>query len=391
MTTPVERAVSHDEHRLFQDCDFRFASNASASSSGLKAFLDPLKEVLCSLKGSSAPNPTEAEGDVPEAAAKAFQMLLHGYVKDNLKNVRELYADQYFSQRIELSAFRARLRRRWRKGLDALNLLAGLSYEIGAEARATMRDDCPVELVTTSLHARGCQVFNEIIVLLSNGFADGADARWRTLHEITVTSLFIHKHGPDTATRYIDHDHVERANAAEEYQEHHQRLGFAPLDPGDVQKALRRRAAVIAKYDKYFAKPNGWAAAALGSKERIGLVDLEQAVDLEHWRPLYSLASYNVHAPVRRLIANHGQPIWPPGVALTGPSNAGLADPGQNAALSMVQLAGPVLTARDCIDSSILLLLLSEVRDHGIVSLIDAHNALMEKEGVGPEPGHDPN
>ena len=42
---------------------------------------------------------------------------------------------------------------------------------------------------------RACQVTDEIICLLENGFADGAMARWRTLHEIAVVAVVISQHG----------------------------------------------------------------------------------------------------------------------------------------------------------------------------------------------------
>ena len=52
-----------------------------------------------------------------------------------------------------------------------------------------------VFFVLWRLHARSCQITMEILALLKSGFADGAHARWRTLHEIAVTALFIKQQG----------------------------------------------------------------------------------------------------------------------------------------------------------------------------------------------------
>ncbi|WP_217430933.1 DUF5677 domain-containing protein [Sphingomonas bacterium] len=49
------------------------------------------------------------------------------------------------------------------------------------------------------LHARACQVVFEIITLMENGLADGAMARWRTLHEITVVATILAEHGEELA------------------------------------------------------------------------------------------------------------------------------------------------------------------------------------------------
>ncbi|WP_224497072.1 DUF5677 domain-containing protein [Bradyrhizobium septentrionale] len=47
------------------------------------------------------------------------------------------------------------------------------------------------------LHARSCQITQEIIWLLSGGFADAAMARWRTLREATAVASLIGEHGED--------------------------------------------------------------------------------------------------------------------------------------------------------------------------------------------------
>lgn len=53
------------------------------------------------------------------------------------------------------------------------------------------------------LNGRSIQVANEILVLLRNGYADGAYARFRTLYELTIVSHFIFKYGDDIANDYI--------------------------------------------------------------------------------------------------------------------------------------------------------------------------------------------
>ena len=55
---------------------------------------------------------------------------------------------------------------------------------------------------------------DEIICLLENGFADGAMARWRTLHEIAIVAIVLSKHGEDIAQGYLDHQAVESKRAA---------------------------------------------------------------------------------------------------------------------------------------------------------------------------------
>lgn len=51
-------------------------------------------------------------------------------------------------------------------------------------------------------HARACHIANEILCLLKNGFADAAQARWRALHEVAATAMFIAKHGKSVLSAF---------------------------------------------------------------------------------------------------------------------------------------------------------------------------------------------
>src|SRR5437870_8332031 len=75
-------------------------------------------------------------------------------------------------------------------------------------------------------HVRACQVTDEIITLLENGFADGAMARWRTLHEIAVVTSLISQHGIELAERYVAYQAVEAKRALDMYARCHTDLGY---------------------------------------------------------------------------------------------------------------------------------------------------------------------
>lgn len=56
----------------------------------------------------------------------------------------------------------------------------------------------------TNIHGRACQVYEEILCLVENGFADGAFARWRTLYELGIIGDFIRSNGEVVAKAYLD-------------------------------------------------------------------------------------------------------------------------------------------------------------------------------------------
>jgi len=78
------------------------------------------------------------------------------------------------------------------------------------------------------LLTRGCQVTDEIICLLENGFADGAMARWRTLHEIA-----------DIAKRYVDHQAVESKRKLDKYLACYKDFGYKPLRHAHSRKSKK--------------------------------------------------------------------------------------------------------------------------------------------------------
>ncbi len=113
-----------------------------------------------------------------------------------------------------IAGFMSNLDARWGAAISYLKIILTISRELGAERvtrikrRKKVKDPSRQE-VLWRLHARGCQVTEEIIILLENGLADGAMARWRTLHEIDVVSSIIAANDEVLARRYIDHQIVE--------------------------------------------------------------------------------------------------------------------------------------------------------------------------------------
>lgn len=249
--------------------------------------------------------------------------------------------------------FERRLARKWGRALNLLQMLWGISVEVGDDFNKEFRPEAVetndlVFEVLTRLHARACQIGSEILTLLRSGHADGAHARWRSLHEIAVTGLFIESHGQEVAERYILHEAIESNRAARIYQEHCEALGAEPLS--DKERAQTQSAcdALIARFGAPFGTEYGWAAAALG-KARPTFRDVERAAGLDRLRPYYKLASHNVHANPKgayfRLGLLPGQQIL-----LAGPSDMGLTEPGHGTAISLMQITNSLLVTRPNID-----------------------------------------
>ena len=283
----------------------------------------------------------------------------------------------------ERRGFETRLARKWGRALDLLEMVREIAVEAGDDFNTEFRPQAAttkdfVFEVLTRLHARACQVASEVITLLRSGHADGAHARWRTLHEIAVVGFFVQNHGNDVAERYILHNAIESYRAALAYQEHCTAIGHEPLTEEEFARIKANRDALKARFGDSYGEEYGWAAAALGSKSpRFG--NIERHAGLAHLRPYYKLASHNVHANPRGAFFKLGL-LPDQEMLLAGPSDLGLAGPGHGTAISLSQITFTLLTTKPNIDRLVICNILSKLEPEVGDAFIAAHQSL---EGDG--------
>ena len=238
------------------------------------------------------------------------------------------------------AAFEIRLVARWGKALDLFEIVLMLAIQASSSAherkrtKAVENNDLTFD-VLERLHARACRIASEVLTLLQAGHAPGAHARWRTLHEVTVVAYFIEKHGHQTAERYHLHNAIESYKAAVQYDRHHGELGFEPLDPGGITDMKRKYHELVTRFGKDFTQEYGWAADVLPG--RVSFARIEEHVGLERFRPLYRMASQDIHANPKGILWSLGI-VGDRDMIIAGPTNAGLADPGHGALVSLFQI-----------------------------------------------------
>jgi hypothetical protein len=304
------------------------------------------------------------------AASEAGELFLQ-----RLKNRMPGIVKEYYEYRI---SFEKRLNELWKEPFNLLELLLIMSYEIGKEfsrekQQEAEKDKDYVFYVLDRLHSRAILVGREILSLLRSGYASGAHARWRTLHEIAVTALFIKQYGNGVAERYLFHDQIESYKAMIEYQEHSNALGYPRLTKREIKKAEELRNHLRDKFGKSFVKETyGWAAEALG-KEKPRFSDIESAVGLSHLRPFYRMASHAAHANPKGVTFNLGIPKKGEQVQLVGPSNTGMADPGHAAAISLLQTDVAFMTTRQSFQGLVFLHAMGLLVDEIGTEFLDVH------------------
>ena len=267
-----------------------------------------------------------------------------------LKFIHKISRSTLAQRKKERKKFESNINRDWRKPISLLEELLIICMEACAEVNKEWQNEPtheePNKLeVLIRLHARACQVASEILSLLRSGHADGAHARWRSLHEIAIVGLFISKHDDIIAERYIMHDAIECYKAAIQFQENATLLGVDKISDEELQEICTEKDRLIEKYGKDFKNDYGWASGVL-NKHKPRFSDIEKNVELSHLRTYYKLASHNVHANSCGVFFKLGLLNSTDKTILAGPSNYGLADPGHGCALSLSQITVPLLTLR---------------------------------------------
>ena len=299
------------------------------------------------------------------------------------KSLKSDWVEQYAYQQAVYEGFRYRLEERWGKPFNLLRLLLTLSRELGEEVyrrnqRSKARRNRNLREVMTRLHVRACQVTAEVISLIENGYADGAIARWRTLHEIGVVATLIADHGDDIAVRYLKHEAVEAKRAMDEYARCHIQLGYRSLSKREIRETMNAYSAALAEFGKDFRAQYGWATHHL-KKQDPTFADLEAAIGRAAMRSHYKMASWNVHASAKGLFFKLGLLEQASGL-LAGASNFGFADPGQNTAHALVQITALLFDSRFGFADLVRLQVLTDLRDDAVRAFERADRRLRRDE-----------
>ena len=307
-------------------------------------------------------------------------------VRDILKIINTTAKKNLIDDRLEFDNYKKKIESIWGKSIDRLEVFIALAFEIGDYVNDTYRPEAALNNdivfdVLARLHARACQISNEILVLIKNGFADGASARWRSLHEVNVIANFIKDNGNELAERYWLHDNIESFNAAKQYREYTDRLQLSVLSDEDYENIQERKDELIARFGQNYKNSYGWASAVLANPNPT-FADIEKRVNLNHLRPYYRLASHSVHANPKGIFFKLGL-LENSQILLTGSSHLGLCDPGQLTAISLANISVALLAHKPTIDTNIFARTMLRFSNEVTESFIKAHDrSIIKTESI---------
>lgn len=323
-----------------------------------KALMEQLEDFL-------RENPDKAaEFDIEKVIADTTPELVNSIKASLIKSTCRMLEEHR-----RLSAeFVSRNISRWQVGFDLLETLIVICTESGEEfnksyrPNAVSKNDLVFDLVVRH-HARACHIAREILCLLENGFADAAHARWRALHEVSATGLFLAKHDDECAKRFYFHDVVDSYHGMLEHKKYEHRLQEKGPSDAEIADCKMEYDTLIAKYGKSYADNYGWAAHLFPHHQRVGFAAIEKNVQLDHMRPYYKWASQNIHSGSKAMRNRLGLCEAKQDILLVGQSNSGMTDPAHAAAISLSQITITLLFLEPTIDHIVIANIIQEYSD----------------------------
>lgn len=323
-----------------------------------KAFLKTLNDLIVA-------NPEQAgQIDINELIANVTPKavdLIKGTLQESTKKMLE-------EHRALARGFEARNIKRWSKAFDLLETHIVICTEAGEEFNSSYRatavegNDLVFDIVVRH-HARACHIAQEILHLLKSGFADAAHARWRALHEVNATAMFIAKHGQECAERFYFHDIVDSYDGMLEHKKYEDRLQEKAASREEIDSCKLEYDKVIAHYGKKFGDHYGWTSNIFPNHRRVGFAAIEKDVGLDHMRPYYKWASQNVHAGSKGMRSRLGLCEAKEDILLVGQSNSGMTDPAHATAISLCQITCSLLVLEPTIDHIVLMKIIDDYQE----------------------------
>jgi hypothetical protein len=276
------------------------------------------------------------------------------WIRSNSKQWLVAYSTRRVTLESEIAAT-------WGEAFDRFDLLVVVSQRALDQSNQALREDAVarhdvVYEALLPLAVRACQIGKEVRVLMGSGYAQAAQTRWRTSHEVHVVARLIEMHGIPLAERYLKHNIVikQKLSNATEGVFKQSGLQMAPSlvqTIAEVGVDYAKLKQIYANEPKFFEGEYGWAAGIVGKAD---IVNLEKAAGLGDRRFAYRIASDSIHPNIAGAFAG-SKGTSEGGTLMLGPSAEGMMEPGVSTALALVEtiriFLRHALAARDTSDT----------------------------------------
>lgn len=294
-----------------------------------------------SIKGSLDLQGMSSE-DAVIRISELFELVRADCKYSSIESYKENAAENLSAIRDEIKGFEERNFSRWKPAFDHLEMIWHIAQELGeAHGREVKerngKDNNAVMAALAHIFPKSLSVVQEIICLLKGGFPDGAISRWRSLHEFSVTAMYVTKNGEKAALEYLLSLHFSARRAARQMNEHAERAELSKFTAAEMRDFDARCVEAESILGRVIEKDKDgeWPKITIHHPT---FASVEKSVNMEHWRPWYKWASSYIHANHRPVQDSLGLTETSISINLVGASNSGFVDPFQLTALTLAQL-----------------------------------------------------
>lgn len=282
-----------------------------------------------------------SDEEVSRKVVELFNLVREDCKKSSIESYKAQSSDTLTGIRDDARQFEERNLAKWKPAFDHLEMMWHVAQELGEAHGHDVRGNklsCnnAVMAALAHLYPKALLVVQEIICLLKGGFPDGALSRWRSLHELSVTSIFISKRGETAATEYLLSFHFSARRAAHQVNKYSERSGLRSFSEEEMREFDARCNLAERILGREVGKDRLGEWPKISGKN--SFADVEEDIEMDHWRPWYKWAStytHSNHRPADKLL---GLADSKQSVNLVGASNSGFIDPFQLTALTLSQL-----------------------------------------------------
>lgn len=278
-----------------------------------------------------------------EIAIKSLETLANELMKTLKKDRPRMLKEHKKIRR----GFEQRLDERWKVPFDLLETMIVVCLESGEDKKNKFSKGTtitnPKKVALIKIHARSIQIAYEILSLVRSGFADGAHARWRSIHELAMVAMFLLDSDDEVSVRYLKHDIMKKFKESQEYEKYYELLGYDPPDKKDLDLVKEEHDKMIQKYGNEFEYRMGleWIPVSIIPNRTFRA--LEEHVKMDKFHPFYVWSSNAIHGGSKGFenlgvmgdIQNH--------LLVVGPTNYGFADPIDQTSLSLSHVTSSLL------------------------------------------------
>lgn len=348
-TEPTKSQKHLQQLRLTEE---QIAETLSNCESDLVSFIREKPDKFNSSSGHEEDRNTESSELIENVSRKAANEILKTLSRRIPRLISEANKEDKRFYNKEISPL-------WGDPLNRLNILIRISESANIQRVDITKKESQnaVFVVLARLSAKSIRVAKEINVLLKSGFAEGAYARWRTLHEAEVIANIIFSCGEVLASRYLAHASVRVFESLKKIKNREGVEEADNIESFKYQELKKEYDDVIARYGFNFRYEYGWASEELGMKKPT-FVDIENAANMTSQRASYGFASGMIHCGSFGMFADIMQEAGSSDL-LSGPSQLGLAIPGRDTARSLGMISLRFLAHRPTIESLVWMRLIS--------------------------------